>query len=133
MDYNKPRMPEGGSDPRLRQFWELFERQEFFESHEVLEELWMAETGSERNLYKGLIQIAVSLHHLSDGNLRGARKVFDTARELLEPYQPKGAGVQLDRLVCDAQALVERHERALEGGTDPGEIQVVPVYDPAAP
>lgn len=129
MDYNKARMPENGVEPQVRRFWELFEKQEFFESHEVLEELWMTATGSERNLYKGLIQIAVSLHHLGDGNLRGARKVIDTARDLLEPYQPRAAGVRLDRLVNDARALVEEHERAAAGGRDGGPVQVVPIYD----
>ncbi|MEE9218802.1 MAG: DUF309 domain-containing protein [Acidobacteriota bacterium] len=124
-------MLEGSADSRVRRFWELFERQEFFESHEVLEELWMASTGPERNLYKGLIQIAVSLHHLGDGNLRGARKVFDTARALLEPYQPSGAGVRLDRLVQDARDLIEQHERATAGGPEPGEVSVNPLYEPA--
>jgi len=133
MDYNDPRMQDGGADPRVRRFWELFERQEFFESHEVLEELWMAAPGSERNLYKGLIQIAVSLHHLCDGNLRGARKVFDTACELLEPYQPSGAGVRLDRLVRDARTLLERHEKAAEGGPEAGAVLVMPVYDSQSP
>ncbi len=130
MDYNKGRVPESGVEPQVRKFWQLFEKQEFFESHEVLEELWMAATGSERNLYKGLIQIAVSLHHLGDGNLRGARKVFDTARDLLEPYQPSGAGVRLDHLVNDTRVLVEEHERAVARGLEAGPIQVAPVYEP---
>jgi len=128
MNYNNPRMPEGAADPRLLQFWDLFERQEFFESHEVLEDLWMATSGGERNLYKGLIQIAVSLHHLSEGNLRGARKVFDTARDLLAPYQPAGARVRLDRLVADTQGAVERGERAAARGEEPEEAVVRPVY-----
>ena len=125
-------MPESGVEPQVRKFWQLFEKQEFFESHEVLEELWMAVTGSERNLYKGLIQIAVSLHHLGDGNLRGARKVFDTARDLLEPYQPSGAGVRLDHLVNDTRVLVEEHERAVARGLEAGPIQVAPVYEPVS-
>jgi hypothetical protein len=112
-------------DPRLGRFWELFEEQDFFESHEVLEDLWMETAGGERNLYKGLIQIAVSLHHLQTGNLRGARKVFGTARELLQPYQPRGAGVRLDRLVEDAEAQIDRGES--------GDFEVRPVYDPPRP
>lgn len=133
MDYNSPRAPRGAADPRLLEFWERFERQEYFESHEVLEDLWMATPGGERDLYKGLIQIAVSLHHLCEGNLRGARKVFDTARDLLEPFQPQGAGVRLDRLVEDARAALERHERAARRGEDGGEVEVHPVHDPAPP
>lgn len=131
MDYNKARVPEAAPDPRLLQFWELFERQEYFESHEVLEDLWMSTSGGERNLYKGLIQIAVSLHHLREGNLRGARKVFDTARELLGPYQPSAAGVRLDRLVQDSRAVLERHEHSAREGSDPGGVDVRPVHVPS--
>ena len=132
------------SDPRLGRFWELFEELDFFESHEVLEELWMETSGGERNLYKGLIQIAVSLHHLQTGNLRGARKVFGTARDLLQPYQPRDAGVRLDRLVADAEAQIDRGERAATArnsgaeGSQPAEtwwqdFEVRPVYDPPRP
>ncbi len=46
MDYNNVRMLEGSADSRVRRFWELFERQEFFESHEVLEGPWR-EAGSD--------------------------------------------------------------------------------------
>jgi hypothetical protein len=134
---------ESTSDPRLGRFWELFEEQDFFESHEVLEELWMETSGGERDLYKGLIQIAVSLHHLQTGNLRGARKVFGTACDLLKRYQPRGAGVRLDRLVEDAAAQIERAERAAAAGGDaedprpagprPEDFEVRPVYDPPRP
>jgi len=130
MNYNKPRAEKGQPDPRLLQFWHLFERQEFFESHEVLEELWMVTSGGERNLYKGLIQIAVSLHHLCEGNLRGARKVFNTARDLLVPYQPSAGGVRLDRLVRDASENIERHERVAREGGEAGDVEVRPVYEP---
>lgn len=61
----------------------LWDRQLFFEVHEVLEEVWQRTTGFERQALQGLIQIAVAFHHLAHGNVRGARKLLAEGRERL--------------------------------------------------
>ncbi len=38
---------------------------EYFECHEVLEELWREETTSLRLFYQGVLQIAVGCYHLT--------------------------------------------------------------------
>ncbi|MEJ5251365.1 MAG: DUF309 domain-containing protein [Chthonomonadetes bacterium] len=43
----------------------LFNEGEYFECHEVLEELWRAEPSSFRLLYQGVLQVAVGCYHLS--------------------------------------------------------------------
>jgi hypothetical protein len=58
--------------PALRQGVEEFNRAYFFEAHETLEELWRETSGPLRPFYQGLIQLAVALYHLSNGNRRGA-------------------------------------------------------------
>ena len=37
----------------------LFNERKFFEAHEELETAWRNETGEIRNLYKGILQVAV--------------------------------------------------------------------------
>ena len=49
-----------------------FNGQEWFECHETLEILWLKETGEVRDLYQGIIQIAIALHHWRNGNFGGA-------------------------------------------------------------
>ena len=49
-----------------------FNGQEWFECHETLELLWLKETGEVRDLYQGIIQIAIALHHWRNGNFGGA-------------------------------------------------------------
>ena len=49
-----------------------FNRHEWFECHETVEDLWIGEVGEVRNFYQGLIQIAVALHHWRNGNFGGA-------------------------------------------------------------
>ena len=44
---------------------------DFYESHEVWEELWTDYQGPSRKFYQGLIQAAVALHHFGNGNTPG--------------------------------------------------------------
>jgi hypothetical protein len=63
----------------------FFNQRDFFEAHEVWEDLWAASAGPERRFYQGLIQAAVALHHFGNGNLRGAVKLYRTSRAYMEP------------------------------------------------
>ena len=70
-----------------------FRAGDFFQAHELWEELWHKARGKEKETLQGLIQAAVALHHLSKGNLRGARYLYPRAlkrlagREDLKPYR----------------------------------------------
>ena len=50
---------------------DLFNRGEFFEAHEVWEELWHLSTGRQYDFIQGLIQTAVALVHYQRENPRG--------------------------------------------------------------
>lgn len=50
---------------------------DYFECHEVLEELWKKE--DKKLIWSGLLKIAVSLYHQRRGNFNGAKKVIDKA------------------------------------------------------
>jgi len=55
----------------------LFNEGEYFEAHEVWEDVWRAASAEQKKLLQGLIQIAVALHHHSTGNTMGARSLLD--------------------------------------------------------
>jgi hypothetical protein len=44
----------------------------YFEVHELLEPAWLQAEGAERRALQGLIQVAVALHHVQNGNAPGA-------------------------------------------------------------
>ena len=69
-------------------YFECFNRQMFYEAHDVLEELWLAEgkTGANYGFYKGLIQFAGAFVHLQKGRLRPAAALFKLSRSYLEKY-----------------------------------------------
>src|SRR5580658_503791 len=73
-------------DPRYLAGIVLFNRQDFFEAHEVWEDLWMDTASPEKRFYQGLIQAAVGLCHFANGNLRGAAKLYASSRAYMERY-----------------------------------------------
>lgn len=77
----------------------LFNECEFFEAHDVWEELWSDYQGPSRKFFQGLIQTAVCLHHFGNGNTRGARKLYHSSRAYLSEYRPRHLGLNVDRLL----------------------------------
>jgi uncharacterized protein len=73
-------------DPRYLAGILFFNARDFFEAHEVWEDLWADCRGPEQRFYQGLIQATVGLFHFSSGNVRGAAKLYRTSRGYMEPY-----------------------------------------------
>ena len=48
-----------------------FNECDYYECHEVWEELWTEYRGPARKFYQGLIQAAVALYHFGNGNFYG--------------------------------------------------------------
>jgi hypothetical protein len=72
-------------DPRYLAGILFFNEQDFFEAHEVWEDLWADSHGDERRFYQGLIQAAVGLFHFGGGNLGGAVKLYRSSRDYMLP------------------------------------------------
>lgn len=102
-------------DPLYIEFVYYFnERRDYFECHEVLEELWLKEARS--LLYQGLLQVAVGLYHHRNGNLGGAVKLFAGALAKLEPYPPDALGIDLGKLRLQSQGYYDGLVRAVAAG-----------------
>ena len=90
----------------------LFNRGEFFEAHEVWEEIWSQVPDPRRErFYQGIIQAAVTLELLRRGKAVGVRKVFVSCKTLLEtlpsPFMGLDIGGFLERLRHAIQPAVE--------------------------
>ena len=71
-------------------YFDCFNRQLFYEAHDVLEDLWLIDRhGADGNFYKGLIQLAGAFVHLQKNRLRPAAALFKLALANLEKY-PRG-------------------------------------------
>jgi predicted metal-dependent hydrolase len=106
---------EGGELPaNYRCFFACFNRQHFYEAHEVLEELWLAERGREdADFFKGLIQLAGAFVHLQKNRVRPAAALFRLARANLEKYPVRCHGLHTGQV----GELIEQWLGELEAGS----------------
>ena len=84
-----------------------------FPAHDVLEAAWKAAPTEERELWRGLAQLAVGLTHAQRGNATGAVALLDRAAERIGSWAaPVPAGVDIAGLRAHADALARRIERS---------------------
>jgi hypothetical protein len=70
-----------------------------FAAHEVLEAVWKSAPDDERELWRGLAQLAVGVTHHGRGNPRGAAALLTRAARSLAPYAGTSpAGIAVDDL-----------------------------------
>jgi uncharacterized protein len=93
----------------------LWDEERFFEAHECLEAVWHASPEDDRDLWQGVIQVAVSCVHHQRGNLDGAVALLGRARERLTPYPDVHRGIDVDqlRVFCDGAAAALRDAGAV--------------------
>ena len=85
----------------------LFNRGEFFEAHEALEDAWRDEQGEIRDLYQGILQIAVTYLHITRGNYIGAVKVYNRSQKRLAKWPDVCQGVDVKQLLDDARLVMD--------------------------
>ena len=92
-----------------------------FHAHEVFEAAWKSIAGPERELWRGLAQVAVGLTHARRGNKNGAVALLRRGASHVAGFTAAGSGVDaalLDpsQVAAQAESLAERIER--DGLTD---------------
>jgi uncharacterized protein len=83
-------------DPRYLAGIELFNLREFFDAHEVWEDLWHECGSADRRFYQALIQAAVAAYHWQRGNAAGAKRLYHSGRKYMEPFRPAYMGLAID-------------------------------------
>jgi predicted metal-dependent hydrolase len=78
----------------------LFNAREFYDAHEVWEDVWRESHGIEKKFLQGLIQAAVALHHQSTGNVVGACSLVERARGNLAGCPEEFGGIAVSELIA---------------------------------
>jgi uncharacterized protein len=97
----------------------LFNAGEFFEAHERLEQVWLADRSTHRLFLQALIHLAVGFHHARNGNPAGAERQLRKGLKKLAGYLPACAGI-------DTAALLNENLARLEELTGKGAIGSYP-------
>jgi hypothetical protein len=92
-----------------------FNRRNFFEAHDVWEELWCDTRDERRLFFQGLIQTAVGFYHLSNNNVKGATSQLEKGLQKLNHYPTLYHGIKLEQLreqtrLCREQAEALRRQ-----------------------
>jgi predicted metal-dependent hydrolase len=83
-------------DAHYLAFFDCFNRQLFYEAHDVLEEMWLPQKqGTDGSFYKGLIQLAGAFVHLQKQRLPPAAALLKLSRTNLRQYPQFHQGLQL--------------------------------------
>src|ERR687886_1762535 len=89
---------------------EEFNRGEFYECHEYLEEAWMQEPRRVRFLYQGILQVGVGFYHQRNGNWRGATGLLRNGIARLKEFEPQTLGIDVAKLVRECERCLEELE-----------------------
>jgi predicted metal-dependent hydrolase len=104
--------------PQLIAFIRCFNQQEYFEAHDVLEELWLKIADDRRDFYKGLIQTAAVFLKLQQDKPAPAGRLAERAASHLEKYRPVCEQVNVDE-VLDWLRDVRRGRNIVAEGAPP--------------
>jgi predicted metal-dependent hydrolase len=97
--------------PQAEQGLRLFNAGKYFEAHEALEDAWNAEKGQVRELYRGILQIAVVYLHVTRGNYNGALKVYGRSQRWIRDWPELCRGIYVGGLRKDAEIVITEVQR----------------------
>ena len=95
----------------LLQAFGEFNRRDWFECHETLEDLWVGSEGEIRCFYQGLLQIAVALHHWKNGNFGGAMTLLAGGNDYLKQVRPVCQRIEVATLTVAVDQLRQELSR----------------------
>ena len=107
-------------DEKFHRGLEHFNAREFFEAHEVWEEIWLAETEPEKTFLQGLIQIAAAFHHYCRGNPQGAESLLASGIVKLTRFPAHHRGLD----IAELRNTAKKWARALGNEEKPGKNEL---------
>ncbi|MFI8193536.1 DUF309 domain-containing protein [Streptomyces sp. NPDC085946] len=119
-----PRQPEGvvrAPEQTVAEAQRLLDEGKPFHAHEVFEDAWKAGPERERELWRGLAQLAVGLTHAARGNATGGARLLRRGAGAVEAWaagpagQDRPYGIGLAEVAAWARELA----RDVEGGAGP--------------
>ena len=97
--------------PQAAEGLRLFNEGKYFEAHEALEIAWLEENGKVRELYRGILQIAVVYLHATRHNYNGVIKVYGRSQKWLKDWPAVCRGVDVGQMQRDAKSVLDEINR----------------------
>ncbi len=119
------------ADAHYLGFFDAFNAQQYFEAHEILEELWLAvRKEPSGDFHKGLIQLAGAFVHVQKKRRGPAAALLGLAGRNLSRYAPFHAHLDVARVL----QLIEAWQVRLQEGTEVPALtnEIAPRIHPSA-
>jgi uncharacterized protein len=85
---------------------QLFNEHEFFEAHEVWEDIWHMAFGVKQSFYQGMIQCAVALEHYRRSNPRGVLSLYKSYNTKFARVPSVFMGLDVTAFLADMRAAL---------------------------
>ncbi len=115
-----PRQPEGvvrRPEESVAEAQRLLDEGKPFHAHEVFEDAWKSGPEEERELWRGLAQLAVGLTHAARGNAVGGARLLRRGAGAVEEWaagaSPRPHGIDLPGVIAWARELAAEVERGM--------------------
>jgi len=106
--------------PFYRAYFQCWNEQQYYEAHDVLEQVWLTKDSPDDDFFKGLIQAAGAFVHLQKNfqhpshpkhsrRLQPAVRLFKLAEKNLTNYMPEHHGLDVSALL----ELLKTHREAI--------------------
>lgn len=111
---------EASQQPQFVEGLELFNQQEFYDCHDLIEDLWLQESSDRQPFLQGIIQAAVAFFHYQQGKWGAARTMMKQSIDKLAPYPGSQGGIDLERFRSELGVWKEALDEAIsQGSRDP--------------
>jgi 8-oxo-dGTP diphosphatase len=104
----------------------LFNSAQYFECHEMLEDLWHPSKDLDRLHYQGLIQAAIAVEHFRKDNWTGALGLYQKACEKWAQLPPQHMGLDIQAFKKKLDVFFDQVQKAGPTGMRAVDIQLVP-------
>jgi predicted metal-dependent hydrolase len=85
----------------------LFNGHEYFEAHEVWEDIWHMAFGLKHEFYQGMIQCAVALEHYRRSNPRGVVSLYNSYTRHMKDVPAKFMGLDVEAFLSRMHSVLE--------------------------
>ncbi|GAA3730884.1 DUF309 domain-containing protein [Salinactinospora qingdaonensis] len=123
-----PRVPDDATftpQEGLREAQRLLDTNYAFHAHEVLEAVWKDAPEGERELWRGLAQVAVGLTHAQRGNPQGAARLLRRGADRVAAYGINAPhGVDAVGVAAHGRAMAERLDTDPAAEVDPAALRL---------
>ena len=86
---------------------ESFNEKNYYDAHELWEDLWSDYYLPDADFIQGLIQLSVGYYHITNLNINGAKGLLRKSIKKLSPYIPECRKVNVNELVNCASLSLE--------------------------